>query len=50
MSPRQAAAWLFLKNVRRTKDLYNFLGASTLAAHGDPKSVEEQMKEWEDDF
>lgn len=50
MTPRQAAAWLFLKKIRDTKKLYNFLGSSAMAAHADPDKIKEQMQEWEDDF
>jgi hypothetical protein len=47
-TPRQLQAFLFLARKRRQRELREQLYASTLAAHGDEKAIQRQLRDWED--
>lgn len=48
MTPRNIAAYVFLMERRREREMAHALGIAHLAQNGDGKAVEEQMKKWQD--
>jgi hypothetical protein len=45
-TPRQAYAFCKLAETRRRREAAEQLSLATLAARGDPKDVEQQIREW----
>lgn len=39
-------AYLFISGKRRARELTELLNLETLAARGDPKAVQKQLKDW----
>jgi hypothetical protein len=48
MTPRQLQAFLFLASKRRQQELREELRLNTLAARGDEKQINNQLREMED--
>jgi hypothetical protein len=47
-TPKQAQAFLFLAMRRRQREQREMLYIAAMGARGDPKAVEEQLRQWED--